>query len=188
MIKRIFLLVILLAISVGVRAQQRHSDGLDDVMQYVPYASVFALKACGVESRDDWKKLAVTTTVSWAATAGVGWILKHSIKEWRPDDSDQKSFPSGHSMIAFAGATALHKEFGKVSPWISVAGYGVATFVAVDRVAKDRHHWYDVAAGAALGFGITELTWWLSDKVFPRQKNSIAFGTSGTTLDVIVAL
>ena len=188
MIKRIFLLFILLVISVGVRAQQRYSDGLDDVMQYVPYASVFALKACGVESRDDWKKLAITTTASWAVTAGAGWILKQSIKEWRPDDSDQKSFPSGHSMIAFAGATALYKEFGKVSPWISVAGYGVATFVAVDRVAKDRHHWYDVAAGAALGFGITELTWWLSDKVFPRQKNSIAFGTSGTTLDVIVAL
>ena len=158
--KKIVVTTLILVISLGTRAQQRYSDGLDDVMQYVPYASVFALKACGVESRDDWKKLAITTTASWVATAGAGWILKQSIKEWRPDDSDQKSFPSGHSMIAFAGATALHKEFGKVSPWISVAGYGVATFVAVDRVAKDRHHWYDAATGAALG----------------------------TTLDVIVAL
>ena len=58
----------------------------------------------------------------------------------------------------------------------------------IERVASDRHHWYDVAAGAALGVGITELTWWLSDIVFPRQKNSIAFGTSGTTIDIIVAL
>ena len=188
MIKRICLLAIILVISIGMRAQQRYSDGLDDVMQYVPYASVFALKACGVESRDDWKKLAITTAASWAVTVGTGWILKQSIKEWRPDDSDQKSFPSSHSMIAFAGATALHKEFGKVSPWISVVGYGVATFVAVDRVAKDRHHWYDAVAGAALGFGLTELTWWLSDKVIPRQKNKIAFGTSGTTLDVVVVL
>ena len=188
MSRRICLLAMMLAITMGTRAQQRYSDGLDDVMQYVPYASVFVLKACGVESRDDWKKLAITTTASWVATVGTGWILKQSIKAWRPDDSDQKSFPSGHSMIAFAGATALHKEFGKVSPWISVAGYGVATFVAVDRVAKDRHHWYDAATGAALGFGITELVWWLSDKVFPRQKDKIAFGTSGTTLDVVVAL
>ena len=188
MMRRIYLLAIFVVISIGMRAQQRYSDGLDDVMQYVPYASVLALKACGLESRDDWKKLAITTTASWVATAGAGWILKQSVKEWRPDDSDQKSFPSGHSMIAFAGATALHKEFGKVSPWISVAGYGLATFVAVDRVAKDRHHWYDAVVGAALGFGITELTWWLSDKVLPRQKNKIAFFTSGTTLDVAVVL
>lgn len=188
MIRRICLLAIFVVISIGTRAQQRYSDGLDDVMQYVPYASVLALKVCGLESRDDWKKLAITTAASWVATAGVGWILKQSVKEWRPDDSDQKSFPSGHSMIAFAGATALHKEFGKVSPLISVAGYGVAAFVAVDRAAKDRHHWYDAAAGAVLGFGITEITWWLSDKVFPRQKNKIAFCTSGATLDVVVAL
>ena len=134
--KKIYLLVVLMLVTMSARAQQRYSDGLDDVMQYVPYASVFALKACGVESRDDWKKLAITTAASWVVTAGTGWVIKHTVKEWRPDESDQKSFPSGHTMIAFAGATALHKEFGKVSPWISVAGYGVATFVAVDRVAR----------------------------------------------------
>ena len=66
-------------------AQQRHSDGLDDVLQYVPYASVFALKACGVESRDDWKKLTLTTVASIVASTGTGWVLKHAIKESRPD-------------------------------------------------------------------------------------------------------
>ena len=186
--KKIYLLVVLMLVTMSARAQQRYSDGLDDVMQYVPYASVFALKACGVESRDDWKKLAITTAASWVVTAGTGWVIKHTVKEWRPDESDQKSFPSGHTMIAFAGATALHKEFGKVSPWISVAGYGVATFVAVDRVARDRHHWYDVVAGAGLGFALTEATWWLSDQLFPRQKGNIAIGFSGNTLDVAVAL
>ena len=186
--KKIYLLVVLMLVTMSARAQQRYSDGLDDVMQYVPYASVFALKACGVESRDDWKKLAITTAVSWVATAGTGWVIKHTVKEWRPDESDQKSFPSGHTMIAFAGATALHREFGKVSPWISVAGYGVATFVAVDRVARDRHHWYDVAAGAGLGFAVTEATYWLSDRLFPRHKGNIAIGFSVNTLDVAISL
>ena len=41
-------------LTTGANAQQRHSDGLDDVLQYVPYASVLTLKACGVESRDEW--------------------------------------------------------------------------------------------------------------------------------------
>jgi membrane-associated phospholipid phosphatase len=188
MVKKIYLWVLMMAVATGVKAQQRYSDGLDDVMQYVPYASVFALKACGVESRDDWKKLAITTAASWVVTAGTGWVIKQAVKEWRPDESDQKSFPSGHTMIAFAGATALHKEFGKMSPWISVAGYGVATFVAIDRVARDRHHWYDVVAGAGLGFAATEAVWWLSDKVFPKQKGNIALGFSGNTLDFVIGL
>lgn len=169
-------------------AQQRHSDGLDDVLQYAPYASVFALKACGVESRDEWDKLAVTTAASWVASAGAGWVLKHTVKEWRPDHTDQKSFPSGHTIVAFAGATALHKEFGKSSPWISVAGYGMATFVAVDRVARDRHHWYDVAAGAGIGFAATEITWWLSDLVFKKNRDKVAMRFSGSAFDVAISL
>ena len=185
-----FYLTVLISLlaATGAEAQQRHSDGLDDVMQYVPYATVFALKACGAESRDDWGKLAITTAASWAVTAGTGWVLKHAIHETRPDGCDRKSFPSGHSMLAFAGATALHKEFGKVSPWISVAGYGVATFVAADRIARDRHHWYDTVAGAALGVAATELTWWLADRLFPQQNEHIAIGFSGNTLDIAVKL
>lgn len=193
MMKRLYLLLRLVLVVMLMTmapsqtyAQQKHSDGIDDVVQYLPYASVFALKACGVESRDDWTKLAVTTAASWVAAAGTGWVMKHSIKEWRPDHSDQKSFPSGHSLVAFAGATALHKEFGKVSPWISVAGYGVATAVAIDRVVKDRHHWYDVVAGAGVGFAATEVTWWLSDLVFKNNKDRVAIGFSGNTVDMAI--
>lgn len=180
----IVMVVLTLLVSISVEAQKKHSDGLDDVFQYVPYASVFALKACGVESRDNWTKLAVTTAASWVVSASVGYTLKHSVKEWRPDETDQMSFPSGHTMFAFAGATALHKEFGKVSPWISVAGYSVATFVAVDRVVKERHHWYDVMAGAGIGFAATELSFWLSDKVIKNDK--VAFSFTGKRLDLAV--
>ena len=162
-------------------AQQRHSDGLDDVLQYVPYASVLTLKACRMESRDEWPQLLAATVGSWAVSAGVAYTLKHSIHEWRPDDSDNRSFPSGHTTFAFAGATVLHKEFGHQSPWISVAGYGVATFTAVDRVCRDRHHWYDVCAGAAIGFLSTELTYYVTDRLFPRHNATLAF--TGNTID-----
>ncbi len=183
MLRELFIGLSLL-VCLGGHAQQRHSDGVDDVLQYVPYASVFALKACGVESRDDWGKLALTTTASWLVSAGIGYTLKHTVKEWRPDHSDQKSFPSGHTMFAFAGATALHKEFGRVSPWISVAGYGMAAFVAVDRIVKDRHHWYDTVAGAGIGIVTTEVTWWLSDKIIRNDKVAIAF--TGRQMDVAI--
>ena len=184
--KRAFLWMSCLLMSMTAYGQQKHSDGVDDVLQYVPYASVFALKVCSVESRHDWPQLALTATASWVIAGGIGYTLKHTVKEWRPDNSDRKSFPSGHAIFAFAGATALHKEFGRVSPWISVAGYTVATATARDRVLKDRHHWYDVAAGAAIGIATTELTYWLSDKLF--KKDQIAVGFSGQTLDVAIRL
>jgi hypothetical protein len=43
-----------------------------------------------------------------------------------------------------------------------------------------------VAAGAAIGIATTELTYWLSDKLF--KKDQIAVGFSGQTLDVAIRL
>jgi membrane-associated phospholipid phosphatase len=118
--------------------------------------------------------------VSYGAKAA----LKKMIKEERPDHSDNGSFPSGHAAMAFAAARSIDKEFRKESIWIPIAGYAAATAVGVQRVASDRHHWYDVAAGAALGYGAAELTWWLSDK-FLGTGSKVAVTTTGQTLDVV---
>ena len=72
----------------------------------------------------------------------------------------------------------LHKEFGHLSPWISVAVYSVATLTAVDRVCRDRHHWYDACAGAAIGFLSTELTYYVTDRPFPRHNTTLALTTN----------
>ena len=183
---RVLLLVALCLIPTMGQAQEHRSDALDDVLEYIPYASVFALKACGVSSRDDWPKLALTTAASWVVSAGAGYVLKHSIHEWRPDHSDRKSFPSGHALIAFAGATALHYEFHHVSPWISVSAYTLATAVAVDRVVRDRHHWYDVAAGAGIGVCATAVTWWVSDRIIKNDR--VQLGFTGNRVDLAIRL
>jgi membrane-associated phospholipid phosphatase len=121
------------------------------------------------------------------AVAYVGkTALKAVVNEERPDHSDNKSFPSGHAAMAFAAARSIDKEFRKDSPWISVAGYAAATAIGVERVVSDRHHWYDVLAGAALGFGSAELTWWVSDKLFPNRH--VGVGVSGNGIDVKVEL
>ena len=132
----------------------------------------------------NWPRFAVNTV----ASVGVAYIgktaLKAMIKEERPDHSDNKSFPSGHAAMAFAAARSIDKEFRKDCIWIPIAGYAAATAIGIERVASDRHHWYDVVAGAGLGFGAAELTWWLSDKLFGKGSN-LAVGTSGQTLDVV---
>ena len=124
-------------------------------------------------------------TVASVAVAYVGkTVLKAVVNEERPDHSDNKSFPSGRASMAFAAARSIDKELRKDSPWISVAGYAAATAVGVERVVNDHHHWYDVLAGAALGFGAAELTWWLSDKVFKNDR--LAVGVTGNGVCLIV--
>ena len=41
-----------------------------------------------------------------------------------------------------------------------------------------------MVAGAALGVGAAELTWWASDKLLGKDSN-MAVGTSGNAVDVI---
>ena len=132
----------------------------------------------------NWPRFAVNTV----ASVGVAYIgktvLKAVVNEERPDHSDRKSFPSGHASMAFAAARSLDKEFRKDCIWIPIAGYAAATAIGVERVVNDHHHWYDVVAGAALGFGAAELTWWASDKLLGSDSN-VAVGTSGSTVDVV---
>lgn len=165
------LTIVLCLLSSSGKAQDNvpRSDTFDDVMQYVPYAAVITLKGAGVESKGSWPQLLTAVASSYLVTAGTTYILKHTIHHTRPDGSDRRSFPSGHAAISFAGAQTLHRQYGHLSPWISVGGYVVATATAIDRVARDRHHWYDVAAGAAIGVASAELGHWLSKKLFPNQ-------------------
>ena len=131
----------------------------------------------------NWPRFAVNTI----ASVGVAYIgktaLKAMIKEERPDHSDNKSFPSGHAAMAFAAARSIDKEFRKESIWIPIAGYAAATAVGIERVANDRHHWYDVVAGAAVGYAAAELSWYLSDKLL-GSGSKVALTTTGNTVDV----
>lgn len=151
-------------------------DAIDDVLQHVPMAATLTLRTCGVKSQSDtWAEFLASAGASYVLSAGVAYGLKHSIHEWRPDDSDQKSFPSGHTTFAFAGATTLRHEYGHLSPWVTIGGYGLATLVAADRVRRDRHYTHDVCAGAAIGWLGTELTYYIKKKYIKSDHVDVAF-------------
>ena len=172
----------LLMASIGCFAQassqykRYHGDGIDNYLQYTPMAASFILKAAGVPCRSSWEQRLYKSGASFILCAGSTYLLKHSIHKMRPDGTDNRSFPSGHTAVAFCGATVLHKEYGKTSPWISVAGYTVATITAVDRVRRNRHHWEDVAAGAAIGFLSAQASYWIVDKITGKKKKKDADG------------
>lgn len=140
-----------------------------------------------VVGEHNWARFIANT----AASVGVAFVgktvLKKMVNEERPDHSDNKSFPSGHAAMAFAAARSIDKEFRSESIWIPIAGYAAATAIGVERVASDRHHWYDVVAGAGLGYGAAELSWWLSDKLFPQNKN-VSVTCTGNGLSATINL
>lgn len=151
-------------------------EAIDDVLQHVPMATTLALRTSGVKSQSDtWAEFLVSTGTSYVLAAGTAYGLKHTVHEWRPDDSDQRSFPSGHATFAFAGATALRHEYGHLSPWVTVGGYGLATLVAADRVRRDRHYTHDVCAGAAIGWLSTELTYYIKKKYIKNGHLDVTF-------------
>lgn len=146
-----------------------HSDGMSDYLRFAPWVATYTLKAAGVESSSSWKRCMVNSALSMGLTVGVTYTLKQTIHEKRPDGTDNKSFPSGHTAVAFAGAAVLDKEYRKVSPWISVAGYAIATTVAV------------------IGLLSTEAAYWLGDKI-TGERSRWHVGTDGQTLSVVVEL
>lgn len=179
--KRLAIFTLSLLISNGCLAQEvsepvahqykrYHGDGIDNVLEYVPTAAVFGLKLLGVPAESSWKRRLTVSVVSFGINAAVTYSLKHAIHEMRPDGTDNHSFPSGHTAVAFCGATTLMHEYRKVSPWIGVAGYAVATTVAVDRVRRNRHHWGDVVAGAAIGVASAEAGYWIGDIILGKGK------------------
>lgn len=177
MLRKLIIVVFAVFLSSACSAQQQyeryHGDGIDEYLQYVPLASTYVLKAAGVDAQSSWKRLLVNSATSFVINAGVTYALKHTIHSTRPDGTDDHSFPSGHTSIVFCGAAILHKEFGKISPWISVAGFTVATVTAVDRVRRNRHHWGDVVAGAAIGVLSVEAGYRLGDLITGEKKKNV---------------
>ena len=97
--------------------------------------------------KDDWEG-AREAAYSLGTAEGISLLGKAVVHEERPDHSDNNSFPSGHSAIAFASATTIYKRYG----WeVGMPAYALATLTASARVAAKKHHWYDAAAGAAMG-------------------------------------
>lgn len=79
---------------------------------------------------------------------GVAEGLKQVVHEERPDGSGNDSFPSGHTAFSFAAAATMQRRYG----WeVGLPATAVAALVGFARVKADKHHWYDVVAGAAIG-------------------------------------
>ncbi len=150
--EKLFSIIIVLIMAVPCQAlAQKPSGGRKGVATSTDICVVALPVAtlAGVLIAKDWKGLAEGAFTA-GATAAATLILKYSIRETRPDGSNTRSFPSGHTAVSFATATFLQKRYG----WkFGVPAYAVAGYVAWGRVFAKKHHWWDAAAGALIGAG-----------------------------------
>ena len=145
---------------------KQYNTHYDDILQYTPGMVMLGMKALGVKGRSSWGRMAVSDAFSIALMGSVVNTLKHTVHERRPDGSNSRSFPSGHTATAFMCATMLHKEYGHISPWISIGGYTVATATGVSRILNNKHWISDVMVGAGIGILSTEMGNFLTDLIF----------------------
>lgn len=107
--------------------------------------------------------------------------------------SKYQSFPSGHTVAAFAAAAAVTSEMSRWSPksiWaVAPAMYGGAAFVGLARMYDNRHWASDVIMGAAIGtFAGTKVVryhrthpnnpldrWLLNASINPQSPSKISF-------------
>ncbi|SKB78721.1 PAP2 superfamily protein [Salegentibacter salinarum] len=83
------------------------------------------------------------------AVTGAG---KYLINKERPLQGGGYAFPSGHTSVAFQGASFFHRRYGFK---YSIPAYILAGFTGYSRLNAKRHDGWDVLAGAAIGIGST---------------------------------
>ena len=143
-----------------------YDANVDDYMRCAPAALLLGLKAGGVKSRNSWGRMLVSDAFSGVLMYGISEGLKRSVGVRRPNGMNDKSFPSGHTAMAFMFAAMVDKEFGAVNRFYSILGYSLATCTAVSRIVNYKHQVGDVLAGAGIGILSTELGYFFADLIF----------------------
>ena len=145
------------------RARQRaipnFRTSADDYLIFTPIVAVYGLDALGVKARHRFGDRTLRLLTAEAISQAIVLPLKTYTHVERPDGSDFRSFPSGHTAQAFVGATFMHKELGSLSPWYSIGAYTTATAMGVLRIMNNKHWLSDVLVGAGAGLLSTNVAY-----------------------------
>lgn len=145
---------------------------IDNYLQFAPLAAVFGLKAAGVKSRSDFINQVVITAKAELLMS----VIVRGMKAWIPSDRPSgglNSMPSGHTAQAFVSATILDMEYRDTSPWISVAGYAMATTTGMYRMINNQHWISDVLIGAGIGIFSTKVVYYTHRYRWGKKNNMV---------------
>lgn len=130
----------------------------DDYVQYVPVAFYLTLDFMGLEAKHSFGERLAVGVVTYISVTALSQSIKYIVREPRPDTGTRNSFPSGHTMTAFAGAELVRSEYG----WgVGMGAYALAATVGFMRMYNGRHWFNDVLAGAGFGILSARIGYWM---------------------------
>lgn len=133
----------------GAKREKTIQD-IGDIAQFAPAAAALSTIFIFKDKKGAWQ-----FTKAFATNLAATYILKYTIDKPRPEGAtDGQSFPSGHTAVAFQGASFMQRRYG----WqYGIPAYAVAGFVAYTRLEgyNDRHDAWDVLGGIIVGVGST---------------------------------
>jgi membrane-associated phospholipid phosphatase len=133
----------------------------------------------GLAFEENWiRETSLLAGTSILVAGTVSTIVKVSVGRARPyrneghgrfrpfsfSADDYVSFPSGHTIVAFAFSTVLAERIGNV--WASIGLYGLAAGTAYARMYSDEHWLSDAVFGAALSIAVGKsiVRWYEGDR------------------------
>ncbi|MFA6580312.1 MAG: phosphatase PAP2 family protein [Paludibacter sp.] len=137
-----------------------------------------------IEKDDDLLKSALYIGVSIGVDGVLTYGLKKIVRRPRPyvtyndihayETESSLSFPSGHTSLAFATATALSLKYPK---WYIIApGYLWACTVGYSRMNLGMHYPTDVLTGALLGAGSAYVTYQVNNWFWKKHEKKKLIG------------
>ncbi len=188
------------------RSQTSGNDRLADiVVVYGNGAYLFPLGAglylTGLFTHDRWlRETALLATgamffsgvLSTATKIGIGRARpytghnNHWFQPMRFFNDDVHSFPSGHTVIAFAMSTVLSRRIDNV--WASIGLYALAASTAASRMYTSEHWLSDVVFGAASATALssTLVTWYEGGNA--GEESSFRILPYGNGISVVIVL
>ena len=152
---------------------QKYSKTVDITSDTIMYLSVLTPLSLLATDKSEYLTWTIMYFEAATLTYGVKDLLKYAVYKERPymyfDDKPQKeidennyycSFPSGHTALAFLGATFTSYTFSKYFPeskWktpVVIGSYTLATLSGSLRILSGSHFFSDVLVGATIGSAI----------------------------------
>ena len=156
-----------------VTSWERNFPKLEDWVQYLPAATYLGLGATGVPCRHGFVDRLIEATLAYAICAAVTIPSKYIFRTLRPNESNYRSFPSGHAATAFTGAELIRMDYGLL--W-GAGAWGLAGGVGFLRIYHNYHWFSDILLGAAIGILAARAGGWLLEPV----KSLLHINTSGS--------
>jgi len=179
-IKKVYLLFVLLPIiaigqDMDSASEIRRETSLEVFGDYAQHAPALTSLIMIIAKKD--KKGFWQFAKSYGLTLGVTYALKYTINKPRPEGAtDGHAFPSGHTSVAFSGASFLQRRYG----WeYGIPAYAIAGLVAYSRIegVNDRHDGWDVLGGIIVGIGST----YLFTTQYSKEKIKLSFYSKNKT-------